>query len=110
MAYMPVDPVLVGALGALLLGIATLLAAVDAGTTELSFDAGYWLDLAGQLARSAWTLAVTAGGVALGSLAQAVYSDLMGAAPALAAAMLLALLVIGPSELVSTLSPQSRES
>lgn len=109
-AYMPVDPVLVGALGALLLGIAALLAGVDAGATGLSFDAGYWLDLAGQLAASMWTLAVSSGAFALSSLARAVYSDLIGAAPVLTAALLLALFAIGPSELISALRLQSRES
>ncbi len=109
-AYMPVDPVLVGALGALLLGIAALLAGVGTGTTELSFDGGYWVDLAGQLGSSVWNLTVSAVGLALSGLAQAAFSDLMGALPVLTAAVLLAIFAIGPSELASALRLQSRES
>ena len=110
MASMPVDPMLAGALGALLLGMAALLAGVGAGAWELSFDTGYWMDLASQVATSVWALAVNAGGLVLSGLTQTIYSDLMGAAPALAAALLLALFAIGPSELMSAVNLQSRES
>ena len=105
-AHTPMQAVLAGSIGTLLLGIAMLLAWVDVSTLDLSFDAGYWLELGRSLGSATWTLAINAGGLALATMIQTVYGDLMGAAPALTAAVLLALFAIGPSELASTLRPQ----
>ena len=105
-AHTPMQAALAGSMGTLLLGIAMLFAWVDVSALDLSFDAAYWLELGRSLGFAAWTFALNASGLALASMIQGVYSDLMGAAPALAAALLLALFAIGPSEFASALRPQ----
>jgi anti-sigma factor RsiW len=107
-AYRPIDPVTVGALGVTLLGVAALLSGVGS-SWDLTFDAGYWLDLAGDLGASGWTLAGNAAGISLGSFAQAAYTNLLEAVPVLGAAVLLALFALGPSELMSAVRIQSHE-
>jgi hypothetical protein len=109
-AYRRVDPALVAGLGVLLLGIAALLAgAGDASTWEFIFDGGYWLDLTGQVAAAGWGVVGGAVGFAFSGLAQTVYADLAESAPVLAAAVLLAIFAIGPSELMSAVRLQSTD-
>lgn len=110
-AYRPVDPVMVGALGAVLLGVAALLAgAGGAGTWELSFSADYWLDLAHQLLASMGNVALEGMRLILNGVAESLYRDVAAAAPVLLTALLLALFALGPRELASALNLQSRES
>ena len=101
-AYRPVDPMSALALGAVLIGLGTLLSGF--ADWQWQFDSSYWLDLALQLANPALDAATNAATQLLASFASAAYSSLTDSAPILMAALLLALFALGPSEIMSAVS------
>ena len=105
--YRPVDPMAALALGAVLLGFGTLLSGFS--DWEWQLDLSYLADLAQQLAGAALEIAIGVMGQLLAGLAQAVYAGLTDSAPVLMAALLLALFVLGPKEILSAVTARSRE-
>ncbi len=110
-AYRPVDPVAALALGAIVVGLGTFLSGGgDVAGWEWRFDLDYWQGLLNGAANTVLGLAEAAAGILLTNLAQAALSGLMESAPVLMAALLLALLALGPAEIARAFGPQRTAS